>query len=71
MLKLYDIVRLKTTNKQLGLSTKCIGTIVDVLNDGKAFTVEFIDDFGNTVEEALFTEFAPEELVKVPFDDPV
>ena len=46
-------------------------TIVAAADRISRVTVEFIDEFGNTVEEALFTEFAPEELVKVPFDDPV
>lgn len=57
MLKLYDVVRVKKDYPELSLTTKNIGTIVDVLNDGEAYTVEFVDESGDTIEDALFIEF--------------
>ena len=41
------------------------GTIVDILGNGKAFTVEFFDEDGNTIEASLCTEYTPEQLQKV------
>ena len=37
----------------------------DVLGNGKAFTVEFFDEDGNTIEASLCTEYTPEQLQKV------
>ena len=38
-----------------------IGTIVDIHNGGEAYTVEFIDENGETIEEAFYTEFTESE----------
>lgn len=65
MLKLHDVVRLKNDNKKYGIPADAIGAIVDVLGDGSAYTVEFVDGEGNTYEEALFTEFRADELILV------
>ena len=65
MLDLLDVVRLKKDNEQYGVPATVTGTIVDVIGDGEAYTVEFMDDEGNTFEEALFAEFTENDLVKV------
>ena len=56
MLKLFDTVTLKNDDPE---------TIVDVLGNGKAFTVEFFDEDGNTIEASLYTEYTPAQLQKV------
>ena len=37
----------------------------DVLGNGKAFTVEFFDEDGNTIEASLYAEYTPAQLQKV------
>ncbi|MDR1292268.1 MAG: DUF4926 domain-containing protein [Clostridiales Family XIII bacterium] len=66
--KELDIVRLKTSRPDLGIDTRHQGAIVDVLNNGEAFTVEFIDDNHETIEDSLWAEFKPEELIFVMSD---
>lgn len=65
MFELLDIVRVKKEYPELSLTPKHIGTIVDIHNGGKAYTVEFIDENEDTIEKALYTEFAESELEKV------
>ena len=62
MLKLFDIVTLKNDDPETRVKA---GTIVDVLGNGKAFTVEFFDEDGNTIEASLYTEYTPAQLQKV------
>ena len=62
MFELLDIVRVKKEYPELSLTTNNIGTIVDVHNGGEAYTVEFIDKNGDTIEKALYTEFTESEL---------
>ncbi len=64
MFELHDIVRVKKEYPELSLTPKNIGTIVDIHNGGEAYTVEFIDENLETVEEALYREFAESELEK-------
>lgn len=61
MLKLSDIVTLRNDDSETGIKAGAEGTIVDVLGNGKAFTVEFFDEDGNTID----TEYTPEQLQKV------
>lgn len=70
MFKLYDVVRLKKNDEQRGVLRSYLGAIVDVLPspDGGVYTVEFINDQGETIEEALFTDYKEKELELVkPF----
>lgn len=53
MLKLFDTVTLKNDDPETGVKAGTEGTIVDVLGNGKAFTVEFFDEDGNTIEASL------------------
>ena len=62
MLKLYDVVKTKRDYPEYELKTIHKGAIVDVINDGEAYTVEFIDENGDTIESALYTEFQENEL---------
>ena len=66
MLELFDVVRVKKEYPELSLTPKNRGTIVDVHNGGEAYTVEFIDEKGETVEKALYKEFTASELEYVP-----
>ena len=62
MLKLYDVVALKHDDFQHGVKKGQKGTIIDVLANGEAYTVEFVDDKGETIEQALFTEYEEKDL---------
>ena len=63
MLKLHDVVKLKKDREDLGISSSDLGSVVDILQGGEAYIVEFIDDEGETIEDSLFTEFTESELV--------
>ena len=65
MFGLLDTVRVKKEYHELSLTPKHIGTIVDVHNSGEAYTVEFIDENGDTIKQALYTDFTESELEKV------
>ena len=65
MLKLFDMVRLRSDDEEHGVKSTYDGTVVDVLADGEAYTVEFFDENGETVESALFTEYTESQLVKM------
>ena len=59
---LLDVVRLKADCPRLGLTRAQTGAVVDVARGGAAYTVEFIDEEGNTFEDALFEQFSADEL---------
>lgn len=65
MFKLYDMVKLKKADSLVGVSETDTGVIVDILNGGAAYTVEFIDSHGNTIENALYKEYVSEELLLI------
>lgn len=62
MFNLYDIVKPKKDFPELNLKKTNIGTVVDVLGGGEAYTVEFINENGETIEGALFAEFLESDL---------
>jgi DNA-directed RNA polymerase subunit RPC12/RpoP len=66
MFELLDIVRVKKEYPELSLTSNNIGTVVDIHNGGEAYTVEFIDENGDTIEQALYTDFTESELEYVP-----
>ena len=66
MLELLDVVRVKKEYPELSLTPQNRGTIVDIHNDGEAYTVEFIDEKGETIEKALYKDFTESELEYVP-----
>ena len=65
MIELLDIVTLRNDDPETGIKAGTEGTIVDVLGNGKAFTVEFLNEDENTIEASLYTEYTPERLQKV------
>ena len=65
MLALHDIVRLKHDRPDLGVTTNHIGAVIDILDNGAAYTVEFVDEDGDTIEDSIYTHFTEDELVKV------
>ena len=64
MLALYDVVKLKNPEPSLGLTVENIGFVIDILNNGKAYVIEFIDSDGNTIEDSLFVDFTEDQLIK-------
>lgn len=65
MFNLYDTVKPKRDFPKLHLKSEHIGCIVDILGNGKAYTVEFFDEEGNTIEDALFYDFEEQDLIKI------
>jgi len=39
-------------------------TVVYIQGNGEAYTVEFFDENGDTIEDALFKDFLPSQLKK-------
>ena len=62
MFNMFDVVKTKKDYPEYGLKATYVGAIVDIVNNGEAYTVEFIDEAGNTIEDALYTEFKADEL---------
>jgi len=62
--KELDVVRLKKDDTESGVKTTHLGTIVDVLADD-VFTVEFIDEHGDTIMPSLLKTYSANELIKV------
>ena len=62
MLNLYDVVRLKHDREDIGLKTTFIGTVIDILEGGAAYSVEFIDANGKTIDDSVFADFTEYEL---------
>jgi hypothetical protein len=65
MLELYDVVAINRNDEQRGLKKDQQGTIIDILANGEAYVVEFYDEDGNTVEDALFANYKPSDLYLV------
>ena len=65
MLKLLDVVKLKNDREDVGVKASFIGTVVDVLENGEAYTVEFTDENKETIMKSLYTTFNEDELVKI------
>ena len=64
MFALYDIVALLEDDPESGVKAGTEGTIVYIHGNGEAYTVEFYDENGDTIEDALFKEYLPEQLKK-------
>ncbi len=61
-MELLDIVKLKKDDEKHGVKESYQGTIVDVHGNGDVFTVEFFDDDGKTIDEALWTVYNEDDL---------
>jgi len=62
MFTLHDVVKLKHDRPDLGIQSSFIGAVIDVLDGGGIFTVEFIDENGDTIDTSLYTYFKYDEL---------
>jgi hypothetical protein len=70
MIRELDIVALTCDVPEDGLKRGDTGTVVDVLGDGAAFLVEFMDSDGDTIAVPFLTQdqvrpATPEELQRV------
>lgn len=62
MFKEHDIVRLKKDDPEYGARDTYIGAIVSVLTP-EIYTVEFVDENGESVTKALYKFYRDAELV--------
>ena len=63
MFDLHELVALKVDRDDIGVKSTFLGTVIDVVDDGAAYSVEFVDDNGETVEDSIFAYFLEDELV--------
>lgn len=64
-IKLLDVVALKTDFPEYNLCQGQVGTVIEVLAEGKAFEVEFSDRNGCVYESM---GFRPEQLIVLHFE---
>ena len=64
MFELYDTVVLLEDDPDTGVKAGTEGTVVYIQGNGEAYTVEFFDENGDTIEDALFKDFLPSQLKK-------
>ena len=62
MFNLYDVVKLKASREDIGVSNTDIGTIIDYVEKENVYSVEFIDSNGETIEDSIYEYFSPDEL---------
>ena len=62
MFSLFDVVRLKKEDARFGVKTSYYGAVVDIHGRGAAYTVEFVDENGETIEDALLVDYRDEDL---------
>ncbi len=62
--KELDVVKLKNDDDVRNVKADFLGVIVDVQANGQALNVEFVNDDGDTVLEALDHYYSPNELIK-------
>ena len=65
MFNLYDVVKLKKDRHDIGINEKDKGAIIDIIENGKAYTVEFFDENDETIEESIYQYFVESDLVLV------
>lgn len=64
MFQLFDIVILREDDPGAGVRAGTEGVIVCIQGGGEAYTVEFFDENGDTIEAALLKDYLPEQLKK-------
>lgn len=64
-LELLDMVALVTDLPEAGLRRGQVGTVVDVLEKGRAYEIDFSDDSGRTYAIAALTG---EQLLRLSFE---
>ena len=65
MLKLYDVVKLKNSRPEISVTEDNTGTIIDIVENGKAYSVEFFDENDQTIEESIYEYFDESDLILV------
>ena len=65
MFKLYDVVKLKNSRPDIGIKENNMGSIIDIIGNGKAYTVEFFDENNETIEESIYEYFEEDDLISV------
>ncbi len=63
MLSLFDVVRLKKDDNQHGIKATFCGTIIDVIGNGEAYTVEFVDSNNEFIDE--YPTYTEDQLIFV------
>ena len=61
-MKELDVVKLIKDDLAAGVKSTDLGAIVAV-HSSRCFTVEFIDEEGNTIEASLHKEYSEDELI--------
>jgi hypothetical protein len=64
-IKLFDVVALVTNLQEQNLSKGQVGTIVEILNNGAAYEVEFADRNGRTFQSL---GLRPEQFMVLHYD---
>lgn len=62
--KELDIVKLKNDDDKRNVKSNFFGVVVDVQANGQAINIEFVNEAGCTVLEALEHYYSPNELIK-------
>ena len=64
-MKEFDLVRLKKDDPETGITIEHIGTIVDIIPNTEACTIDFVDDEGFSNYKALIKHYLLSDLVLV------
>ena len=59
---LFAVVTLRRDDPATGVPAGAEGTVVAVRGNGAAYTVEFFNGNGDTIEASLLRDYSPEEL---------
>lgn len=59
---LFAVVTLRRDDPATGVPAGAEGTVVAVRGNGAAYTVEFFNGNGDTIEASLLRDYRPEEL---------
>ena len=62
MFDILDVVTLKKDDSETGIKKGTTGTIVYIHGNHEAYTVEFVDEDGDTIEASLWKEYIANEL---------
>ena len=65
MLNVNQLVKLKEDDLSVNVKKEYLGTIVDILGNGRDYTIEFIDESGDSIDEALYKTYSEDELIIV------
>jgi len=69
MFNLYDIVRLKKDRPDIKVNKNNTGTVIDIIKNENVYTVEFIDENNEAIEESIYVYFKESDLMLVePYD---